>query len=157
MNWHYILHWYPSPDTSSLSFQIWMRYIFINSLVPGRFEWNFRYIISKVISVIGCWGISCEIAIRWLPLDLTDDDESTLVQVMARCRKATSHYPSQCWPRSMSPYVVIRRRWVKCFGDPKKLGKLQNEGSKLSNPHPCSVLKASIHWPLGDVAVILKV
>ena len=34
------------------------------------------------------------------------DDDSTLVQVMAWCRQATSHYMSQCWPRSMSPYGV---------------------------------------------------
>ena len=25
---------------------------------------------------------------------------------MARCWQATSHYPSQCWPRSMSPYGI---------------------------------------------------
>ena len=32
--------------------------------------------------VIDGWGISCEIALRWLSLDLTDD-KSTLVQAMA--------------------------------------------------------------------------
>ena len=31
-----------------------------------------------------------------MSLDLTDD-KSTLVQVMAWCRQATSHYRSQCW------------------------------------------------------------
>ena len=30
--------------------------------------------------------------------------KSTLVKVMAWCRKVTSHYLSQCWPRSISPY-----------------------------------------------------
>ena len=60
------------------------------------------------------WDISCKIALRWMPLDLTDD-KSTLVHVMAWCRQATSHYPSQCWPRSMSPYGVSRPWWVKCF------------------------------------------
>ena len=34
----------------------------INSLAPGKFEWNFRYVISKQILVIDGWGISCEIA-----------------------------------------------------------------------------------------------
>ena len=52
-----------------------------------------------------------KIAIRWMWLDLTDD-KSTLVQVMAWCRQATSHYLSQCWPRSLSPYRVIRPQWV---------------------------------------------
>ena len=32
---------------------------------------------------------------------------------MAWCRQATSHYLSQCWPRSLSPYDVIRPQWVK--------------------------------------------
>ena len=50
-------------------------------------------------------------ALRWMSLDLIDD-KSTLVQVMAWCRQATSHYLSQCWPRSMSPYGVTRPQWV---------------------------------------------
>ena len=58
------------------------------------------------------WGISCKIVLRWMPLDLTDDN-STFVQVMAWCRQATSHYLSQCWPRFMSPYGVTRPQWVK--------------------------------------------
>ena len=57
------------------------------------------------------WGISCKIALRWMPLDLTDD-KSTLIQVMAWCLQATSHYLSQCWPRSLSPYGVTRPQWV---------------------------------------------
>ena len=68
--------------------------ILVNSLAPGKFE-----------------GISYEIALRWMPLDLTDD-KSTLVQVMAWCRQATSHYLGQCWPRSMSPNDVTRPQWV---------------------------------------------
>ena len=60
----------------------------------------------------GGWGISYEIALRWMPLDLTDD-KSTLVQVMAWCRQATSHYLSQCWPRSMSPNGITRPQRVK--------------------------------------------
>ena len=47
-----------------------------------------------------------------MPRDLTDD-KSTLVQVMAWCRQATSHYLSQCWPSSMLPYSVTRPQWVK--------------------------------------------
>ena len=57
------------------------------------------------------WGFSCKIALRWMPLDLTDD-KSTLVQVMAWCRQARSHYLSQCWPGSMTPYGVNRPQWV---------------------------------------------
>ena len=64
-----------------------------------------------LILVIDDWCISCKIAIRWMQLNLTDD-KSTLIQVMAWCRQATSHYLSQCWPRSLSPYVVTRPQRV---------------------------------------------
>ena len=85
---------------------------FVNSLAPGRFQFNFRKAIFRLILVNGGWDISCEIALRWMPLDLTDD-KSTLVQVMAWCHQAPSHYLSQCWPRSMSPNGITRPQWVK--------------------------------------------
>ena len=40
-------------------------------------------------------------------------DNSALFQVMAWCRQATSHYLSQCWPRSLSPYGISGPQWVK--------------------------------------------
>ena len=82
----------------------------LNSLAPGKFEWNFRYVILKWLLVVDSWGISCEIALKWMSLDFTDD-QSILVQVMAWCRQAASHYLSQCWPRSLSPYGVTRPQW----------------------------------------------
>ena len=57
------------------------------------------------------WGISCEIALRWISLDCADD-KSTLVQVRVWCRQATNHYLSQHWPRYVSPYGVNRPQWV---------------------------------------------
>ena len=57
-------------------------------------------------------GISCEIALIWMSLNLTED-QSTLVQVMAWCRQTPSHYLSQCWARSLSPYGITRPQWVK--------------------------------------------
>ena len=57
------------------------------------------------------YDISSEIALRWTSLDLSDD-QSTLVQIMAWYRQATSHYLNQCWPRSLPPYDVIRPQWV---------------------------------------------
>ena len=81
-------------------------------MAPGKFELNFRYVIFKWISETGGWGISCEIALIWMSLDFTDN-QSTLVQVMAWCRQATSHYLIHCWPRSLSPYDVTRPQWVK--------------------------------------------
>ena len=86
----------------------------VNSLAPGKFEWNFRHVIFKQNLVIDGWGISCEIAIIWMSLDFSDY-QSTLVQVMAWCRQATSHYLSQCWPRSLSPYGITRPQWVNVY------------------------------------------
>ena len=48
-----------------------------------------------------------------MSLDLTDD-KSTLVQVMAWCHQATSHYLSQCWPRSLS-YGITRPQWINVW------------------------------------------
>ena len=84
----------------------------VNSLAPGKFEWNFRYVIFKQIPVIDGWGTSSEISLIWMSLDFTDD-QSTLVQVMARCRQATSHYLSQCWPRFLPPYDITRPQCVR--------------------------------------------
>ena len=67
----------------------------INSLAPGRFEFY------------NGWNITCEIALRWLSLDHTDN-KLTLVQVMAWCRQATSHCVSQCWLSFLPPYDVTR-------------------------------------------------
>ena len=88
--------------------QPWLKF---NSLDPGKFEWNFSYVIFKHILVIDDRGISCEIALTWKPQDLTDD-KSTLVQVMAWCHQATSHYLSHWWPWSLLPYGVTRPQWV---------------------------------------------
>ena len=92
----------------------------VNSLAPGKFEWNFRQVIFKNILVIDGWDISWEIALILMSCTLSEmmnkrcpitmsldftNDQSTLVQVMAWCRHATSHYLSQCWPRSLSPFL----------------------------------------------------
>ena len=66
---------------------------------------DFNKIIFKLILVNDGCDISSEIALRWTSLDLSDD-KSTLFQVMAWCRQATSHYLNQCWPRSLPPYGV---------------------------------------------------
>ena len=80
-------------------------------LAPEKFELNFSYVIFKWILAIDVWVITCDIALIWMSLDFADD-QSTLVQVMAWCRQATSHYLSQWWPRSLSPYGVNRPEWV---------------------------------------------
>ena len=64
--------------------------------------------------LIGIFKSSYDNVLRRTPQNLTDD-KSTLVQVMAWCRQATSHYLSQCWARSPMPYGVTRPQWVKYY------------------------------------------
>ena len=62
-------------------------------------------------------------------LDITDD-MPTLVLVVAGCFQATSHYLSQCWPRSMSPYNDPGPEWVQKH--------------------------AALHWPVGPESAICQ-
>ena len=77
----------------------------------GEFNKILTKIIFRLILVTDGYDISSKIALRWTALDLSDN-KSPLVQVMAWCRQATSHYLSQCWPRSLSPYGITRPQWV---------------------------------------------
>ena len=54
--------------------------------------------------------------------DKLTDDKSTLVQVLAWCRQATSHCLSQGWLSSLSPCRVTRLQWVKGHIDVYCLG-----------------------------------
>ena len=72
-----------------------------------------KNIILKLITQNNSLGIHREIALRWMPQKLSNE-KLTLVQLMAWCHQATSHYLSHCWPRSMSPYCITRPQWVNC-------------------------------------------
>ena len=85
-----------------------------NSLAPGRFGCDSKSVIFNLVWLIDIFRSSHDNALWWMPQDLTDDN-STLVQVMAWCRQATSHYLSQCWLSPLSPYGVARPQWVKGF------------------------------------------
>ena len=76
----------------------------INSLSLCWFYLTFREGICKLNSMIDDWGISR----NWPPAD----DKSTLVQVMAWCRQATSHYLNQGGPICLAPYCDTRPQWV---------------------------------------------
>ena len=93
------------------TYHIDIRFILFNPLAPRGFWWNFRHAIFKQILVIDGWGISCEIALLWISLDFTND-QSRLVQVMAWCRQATSHYLNHFWPRYPTPYVVTKPQCI---------------------------------------------
>ena len=83
----------------------------LNSLAPGRCGNDIKSVISELILQIEFMD-TCETTFRWMPGNVFYD-QWTLVQVMAWCCQATSHYRSQCWPRSISPYSITRSQWVK--------------------------------------------
>ena len=71
-----------------------------------------------------------------MPQDLTDD-KSTLIQVMAWCRQATSHYMNQCWSRM--PFGIISPNelslnMLNCFRDYKRFIHVLNLISDLAWP-----------------------
>ena len=83
----------------------------LNSLAPGRCGSNFKSMNFRLIIGKSRLGTSYEVALWWMPENLTDD-KSKLVQLMAWWCQATSHYLSQCWHRSMLTYGVIRAEWM---------------------------------------------
>ena len=74
----------------------------INSLTLGRLNSILKNIIFKLFIQNSSWGTCCKIALKWMPRNLTNK-KWTLVQIMAWCHQATSHYTGQSWPRSLSP------------------------------------------------------
>ena len=88
----YIMYWW-------IKFQL-------NSSSSGGYGFDF-----KCVLVIISMDISSAIAFRWMAQDLTDD-KSALIQVLAWCCQARSHYMNQCWLRSMMLYDDTRSQWV---------------------------------------------
>ena len=65
----------------------------VNSLAPGRYHWNFKVIYFQ--ANFSDWWLRY---LLWnCPQMNVTDNKSTLVQVMAWCHQATSHYLSQSW------------------------------------------------------------
>ena len=54
---------------------------YLNSLPPGRGGSNFQNLILEHMLVIKVVGVSCEVALRWMPQN-TFNNRSTLVQVI---------------------------------------------------------------------------
>ena len=141
-------------DVQPSLFSSWI----LSSLAPGGFQFNFRKVIFKLTLVNGSWGIPYEIALRWMPPDLTDD-QSTLVQVMAWCRQAPSHYLSQCWPRSLSPYGITRPQWVNSFPrelySPSRIDSFVGNGSPGIKPLSINATRAWVITCRGNNKYIL--
>ena len=60
----------------------------------------------NLASVIGIFKSSYDNVLRWMPQDLTDD-KSTLIQVMAWCRQAITHYLNH-WVLTKISNAILR-------------------------------------------------
>ena len=108
-------------------------FVYSNSLFPGSVYWNFKEIRLLLWLMAG-------VSLVELPSDeyhRTLLMMSTLVLVMARwlqagltwCPQATSHYLSQCWPSTMSPYWITRPQRVNEFSHMYLLLLLWHQGN----------------------------
>ena len=85
----------------------WTSFNTFNSLAAGRCYSNSN--IFNLVTKNGSLGTHCEIALRWMPQNVTNETW-TLVQAIVWCRQATRHYLSQRWPRYISTYIYIGHR-----------------------------------------------
>ena len=102
--------WVKAQKTTSAGTQIhvnrkyrtWIKttWNFIILLAPWRCGNKYKTICFKLNIQNSSMGTCNEICLRWMPQNLTNE-KSTLIQVLAWCPKATNHYLSQCWPRTM--------------------------------------------------------
>ena len=102
---------------------------------------------------IAFMSTSCEIGLRWVPHN-TLDDKSALGHVMAWCCQAPSHYLSQSWPRSVSPYGLSKPQWVKKNIYAEKVNDIHVFFAGLlyqwnQEPHTMCIFKW--HWTLVSV------
>ena len=93
-----------------VSWEISQIYIEANVWLTMRVFSHCLKVYLKLIIQTSDLGTHGETVLMWKPQN-TIDDNLILAQVMARCHQATSHYISQCWPRAMSPYGIIRPQW----------------------------------------------
>ena len=99
---------------------------------------TYIYVIFKLILVIGGWGNSCEIALQWMSQDLPGN-KSTLVQVMAWCPQATSHYLDQCWPALCQNMTSLGHN------------ELSYKISTISQVNHCALTYCGLVMPYGDI------
>ena len=101
--------------THSCSFPVLLVHLLtadsVNTLPPGRCGCNVQLVIFKFTSSVDILSISYGIALRWMPQD-PNDDQSALVQVMAWCPQAPSHYLSPYRPRFMLLHGITSPQWV---------------------------------------------
>ena len=80
----------------------------------SKLQWHSTFLLQINFSNLKC-NLRTHVIepFLWKRSQLNATDKSILVQVMAWCHQATSHYLSKCWPRSKSPYGVTRSQWIQ--------------------------------------------
>ena len=121
----------------------------VNSLAPGRSGCDSKNGTFNLVLLIGIFRSSHDNALRWMPQDLTDD-KSTLVQVMAWCCQATSHYLSQCWLSSLWPYGIAKPQWVKGYSGDNSVVIIDSSPILCHFPYYHDVIWVS--WPASQIA-----
>ena len=82
-------------------------FCFIESLAPGRCGSNFKSVISEhMCYTLQFKSYSAGTCSQVNPTGHQEWYKSILVQIMAWCRQAISHYLNQCLPGSMTPCGV---------------------------------------------------
>ena len=120
-SWYVSLEWYFIYLLFLASVHVWNQWFFYSVIT---FSYTKCFVHSYTVDVVftlsyfkifiqnSSLATHCEIALKWMTQNLIDK-KSTLVQVMAGCCQAPSHYLSQCWHWSVSPYGVTRAQCVK--------------------------------------------
>ena len=81
------------------------------------------------------------ISFKFVPEGLIDN-KSTLVQVMAWCRQAASHYLSHFWPRSVLLYDIPSSQWVNSLWPSDTIWQ-QRSGSTMAQVMACCLTALS--------------
>ena len=123
-------------DTSLIIFMPLWSVVAINPLAAGKCSNNFKSINLKLIVLNISLSTCSENALRKMPQDLTNE-QSILVQVMAWCHQAPSHYMSKCWLRSMRPYAVTRQQRVNSLAYCQQYDLYDWNLTTVVTTHPC--------------------
>ena len=83
----------------------------IDSLSPRICGCHFKCVNFKHNLGVDILSVQVKSIMEWGTEDLADG-KSTLVQVMAWCHQATSHYLNQCRATALMPYGITKTQWV---------------------------------------------
>ena len=86
--------------------------VYLQNMAPGRCGSKFDNITFILLIQNSSLGVQWEIALWWMPQKLAKE-KSTLLQVMACCLTAPSHYLNHCEPRSLWPYCITSPQYPR--------------------------------------------